>query len=495
MQKFSTEVKVGLFVIISAVLLVYMTFKVGEFSIGGDKGYMIYAYFNSVSGLDNKAAVKIAGVAVGTVELIELEENRAKVGMRIKSYVRIRKDTVASVKSQSLLGEKYVELFQGRDEVLLKDGGIIYNSIAVADMDTLITKLYSISEDIKVISSAFKDTLGDSGTQDSIRNIVSNLSKLTENLANISEREGGSVEKIIKDVEGLVQQAKGITVDNREPLKNVVANLERISNDLSIIARDNKEPIRNTMANLQQLSSDLKDKTPGILSKVDTIVGRIDRGEGTVGKLMKEDGLYQKLDSTLSGLDKYVSAAERFKLNVGFRGEYMFDNRNTKGYFSLRLQPMEDKYYLFEVADDPRGRVRVTDTTDVTTPPGTAVTVHQITRDDKLKASALFGRKFGHVGFRGGLMESTFGMGGDYYLDNDNFRATIDVWNFNGDTDAPKPHMKLTASYTVFKTLFVDVGVDDFVNSKRSSTFAGAGLSFYDEDLKYLLTKLPMSLP
>ncbi len=495
MQKLATEVKVGLFVIVSAIVLIYMTFRVGDFSLGGEKGYLVYAYFNSVSGLDNKAAVKIAGVAVGTVERIELEENRAKVGMRIKSHVRIRKDTVASVKSQSLLGEKYIELYQGKDEALLKDGGIIYNSIAVTDMDTLITKLYSISEDIKVISSAFKDTLGDSGTQDSIKKIVNNLSKLTENLANISERQGGSVERIIKDVEGLVQQVKGITEDNREPIKNVVANLERISNDLSIIARDNKEPIRNTMANLQELSADLKEKTPGILNKVDTIVGRVERGEGTIGKLMKEDGLYTKLDSTLSGLDKYVSATERFKLNVGFRGEYMFDNRNTKGYFSLKLQPTEDKYYLFEVADDPRGRIRVTDTTDVTTPPGTSVTVHQITRDDKLKASALFGRKFGHVGFRGGLMESTFGVGGDYYRDNDNFRATIDVWNFNGDAGARKPHMKFTTSYTIFKTLFIDIGVDDFVNPKTSGPFAGAGLSFYDEDLKYILTKLPMSMP
>lgn len=494
MLKFSTEVKVGIFVIVSAVILIYMTFKVGDITFGREKGYMVYAYFNSVSGLDNKAAVKIAGVAVGTVELIELAEGRARVGMRINSYVKIRKDTVASVKTQSLLGEKYVELFQGKEEVVLKDGGIIYNSIDVADMDSLITKLYSISEDIKVISSSFRDTFGDPENQNSINQIVRNLRNMTEQLANITTQESGSIHTIIQDLEGLIKEVKGITEENREPLKDVVANLEKISNNLNIIASENKEPLRVTMSNLQELSSELKDKTPKIMDKVDIIAGRFERGEGTLGKLMKEDGVYQKLDATLSGLEKFVGATERFKLNVGFRGEYMFDERNTKGYFSLKLEPREDKYYLFEVADDPRGRLRVTDTTD-TTIPGATVTVHQVKRDDKLKVSALFGRKFGSVGFRGGLMESTFGIGGDYYLDNDNFRATIDMWNFNGDVDAPKPHAKFTVSYTIFKTLFIDLGVDDFVNSKTLSTFAGAGLSFYDEDLKYILTKLPMAMP
>lgn len=495
MLKFSTEVKVGIFVIVSAVVLIYMTFKVGDFTFGREKGYMVYAYFNSVAGLDTKAAVKIAGVEVGSVEDISLEENRAKVGLRIKSYVRIKKDTVAAVKTQSLLGEKYIELYQGKEGGYISEGGIIYNSIAIADMDSLITKLYSISEDIKVISSAFKDTLGDPNTQNSITRIVNNLTILTENLSRITTQNSGSIERIIKDVEDLVHQVKEITEDNREPLKNVVVNLEKISNDLSLMARENRDPLRNTMANLQELSSDLKDKTPKIMDKVDVIAGRFERGEGTLGKLMKEDGLYQKLDTTLSGLEKYVSATERFKLNVAFRGEYMFDESNTKGYFSLKLQPREDKYYLFEVADDPRGRLRVTDTTDTTSPAGTTVTVHQVKRDDKLKVSALFGRKFGHIGFRGGLMESTFGMGTDYYLDNDSFRASLDIWNFNGDVDAAKPHAKFTASYTIFKTLFIDLGVDDFVNSKTLSTFAGAGLSFYDEDLKYLLTKLPMAMP
>lgn len=494
MQKLSTEVKVGFFVIIAAIILGYMTFRIGEFTFGREKGYMVYAYFNSVSGLDNKASVKIAGVQAGTVEQIILEDDRAKVGMRIKPSVKIRKDSVVSVKSQSLLGEKYIELYQGKEDVFLKDGGIITNSIAVADMDTLITKLYSISEDIKVISSAFRDTLGKPETQNSITQIVNNLRDLTERLASLTERESGSIERIIQGVDDLVHQVKGITDDNRGPLKNVVSNLERISNDLSIMASENKEPLRNTMANLQELSSDLKTRTLPIMNKVDTIVGRVERGEGTIGKLMKDDTLYNNLDSTLAGLNKYVTSTDMFRLNVAFRGEYMFDDNNTKGYFSLRLEPREDKYYLFEIADDPRGRIKVTDTINTSTPPGTTVTVHEVRRDDKLKASALFGRKFGHAGFRGGLMESTFGIGSDYYFNADSMKASIDIWNFNGDTDAPNPHVKFTTSYTVFKTLFIDAGVDDFANPKRSSLFAGAGLSFYDEDLKYIITKLPFSM-
>ncbi|MBI5756497.1 MAG: outer membrane lipid asymmetry maintenance protein MlaD [Nitrospirae bacterium] len=495
MQKITTEVKIGIFVVVAVALLGYMTFKIGDFKFGREKGYVINGSFENVSGLYIKAPVKMAGVTVGAVETINLDDSKARVGMRIRPDVKIRKDSLVAIKSESLLGEKYVELIQGKEKELLKEGDTIYKSVSVADLDSLITQLYNIAEDVRSVSGFFRETFGSRDTKDTVKDIMKNLRDLTENLANLTERNSEAIDRIVMDLTELIGQIKGMTEENRAPLRNSLANLERISDELSAMTKENREPLRITMTNMQELSTELKDKAPQVMGKIDTIVGRIERGEGTVGKLMKEEGFYEKLDSTLAGINKYITAADRFRLNLGFRGEYLMDEDDTKGYFSLKMQPREDKYYLFEVIDDPRGRTKITDTEVTTTPDGSTIITHEVKTEDQLKLSALFAKKFGSVAFRGGLMEDTFGIGADYYIINEQLRASVDAWNFDGNAEATNPHMKFTANYTVFKTLFLNVGVDDFVNSKKSSSFAGAGLSFDDEDLKYLMTRLPISMP
>ncbi|MCC7201215.1 MAG: MCE family protein [Nitrospirae bacterium] len=494
MQSFTTEVKVGIFVVIAIVFLGYMTVRIGDLTFGRDKGYLVYGVFDSVAGLDVKAPVKMAGVAIGSVETIGLDDSRARVGMRIEPGVKIKKGAVAAMKTESLLGERYVELIQGDQKVTLNDGDVIYKSVSVADIDSLITRIDSVAQDIKSISSFFSETLGAPETKKSINEIIVNMRNLTASLSNIAKRDSGSIEKVISDLNELIAVVKEMAVENREPLRNAIANLDGISRDMSDIAKDNKAPLRDTIANLHQVSEDLRVRAPGIIERVDKLVERVEKGEGTVGKLMKEDGLYNKLDSALTGVEKYISATDRFRLNLGFRGEYLFDEGDTKGYFSLKLQPRDDKYYLFEVIDDPNGRIKVTDT-EVTTTPGTTVKTHEIRKDDKLKFSAQFARRFGDVTFRGGLMEDTFGVGADYHVINDKVKASFDAWNFDGNVDAENPHVKLTASYTVFKTLFINAGVDDAANKKSSSTFTGVGLTFDDEDLKYIMTRLPVSMP
>ncbi len=494
MQTFTTEVKVGIFILMAIVLLGYMTVKIGDITFGREKGYLVYGVFDSVAGLDVKAPVKMAGVSIGSVETIGLDDSRAKVGMRIKPGVKIKKGVIAAIKTESLLGERYVELLQGDKEVILNDGDVIEKSISVADIDSLITRIDSVAQDIKSISGFFSETLGAPETKKSINEIIINMRNLTASLSKIAERDSGAIEEVISDLNELIAVVKEMAVENREPLRNVIANLDGISKDMNSIAKENKEPLRDTIANLHEVSEDLRERAPGILERVDKLVERVEKGEGTVGKLMKEDGLYNKLDSALTGVDKYISAMDRFRLNLGFRGEYLFDEDDTKGYFSLKLQPREDKYYLFEIVDDPKGRVKVTDTEVITTP-GSTVMTHEVKREDELKFSAQFARRFGNVTFRGGLMEDTFGVGADYNVINDKAKASVDAWKFDGDADAENPHVKVTASYTVFKSLFINAGVDDAANKKVSSSFAGVGLSFDDEDLKYIMTRLPVSLP
>src|SRR5574337_774424 len=116
MANLSSEAKVGLLVIVGSVVLLYMTFAVGKYQFGGKKGYVLTATFDSVAGIDEKASVRMAGVKIGTVEKVELEDSRAKVTLRIDPDVRIQRSSEAMIKSMGLLGEKYVELVPRRAE-------------------------------------------------------------------------------------------------------------------------------------------------------------------------------------------------------------------------------------------------------------------------------------------------------------------------------------------------------------------------------------------
>src|SRR5512134_604891 len=116
MANLSAEAKVGLLVIVGSVILLYMTFAVGKYEFGEKKGYTLEATFDSVAGIDVKASVRMAGVKIGTVEKVELENSRAKVTVRIDEGVQIKRGSEAMVKTLGLLGEKYVEFMPASPE-------------------------------------------------------------------------------------------------------------------------------------------------------------------------------------------------------------------------------------------------------------------------------------------------------------------------------------------------------------------------------------------
>ncbi|MBI4714781.1 MAG: MCE family protein [Nitrospirae bacterium] len=459
------EVKVGAFVLAALVILGYMTFAVGKFTLGKERGYRVDALLTSVAGLDLKAPVKVAGVEVGSVEGIGLSEDRARIRIRVLPGVRLRAGAQAAIRSTGLLGDKYVELVPGKGENFLKDGDVIGEAEAPADIDQLIVQLTAVARDIREVSGSLREMMASEENKDSIKAIISNLRTMSEGLS-----------RLVRSNEVL--------------LNETLANFRDLSGNLNETVVSNRGPLTETLANLESFSKTMNEEGPRLMASLNSIADRIEKGEGTLGKMVTDQSLYDKLDSTLEGVNKFVSSVDRFTTNVGFRGEYQIEDDSTKGYFSLRLQPHRDKYYLFELIDDPQGRTRVTEVQ--TTTNGVTTNTRQVKREDQLKLSAEFARRFGDVVLRGGLMESSFGVGTDLLRREDKFKLSLEAWNFDGRAGRPNPHLKAVSTYTFFKTLFLQGGVDDFANSKSANTFVGGGLTFDDEDLKYLFSRFPI---
>ena len=171
MAKLSAEAKVGLLVLGGSVILLWMTMMVGKFEFGKPAGYRVTAMFDTVSGLDLKAAVRMAGVQIGTVETVELEDSKAKVILRINPDVKIPRGTEAAVKTMGLLGDKYVDLVPPQHKAeqgpaarersgYYRDGDRIERSIAASDADQLISKLSAIADDIKQVTGSLRQVFG-----------------------------------------------------------------------------------------------------------------------------------------------------------------------------------------------------------------------------------------------------------------------------------------------------------------------------------------------
>jgi phospholipid/cholesterol/gamma-HCH transport system substrate-binding protein len=140
MKKFDLELAVGLFMVAGMICLGYLTIKLGKLEVLGNKGYEIQAVFSSSGGLKTGSSVVIAGVDIGRVKQVILDDYRARVTMIIPSDVKIQEDAIASIKTKGLIGEKYVEISPGGMEENIKPGGVIRDTQPPVDIEQLISK-------------------------------------------------------------------------------------------------------------------------------------------------------------------------------------------------------------------------------------------------------------------------------------------------------------------------------------------------------------------
>ncbi|MFH1293334.1 MAG: outer membrane lipid asymmetry maintenance protein MlaD [Pseudomonadota bacterium] len=140
MRKFDLELAVGIFMIAGMVCLAYLTIKLGQLEVLGDKGYEIQAVFSSSGGLKTGSSVVIAGVEVGRVKKVTLDDYQARVTMSLPLEVKIQEDAIASIKTKGLIGEKYVEISPGGLDENLEPGGVIRDTQPPIDIEQLISK-------------------------------------------------------------------------------------------------------------------------------------------------------------------------------------------------------------------------------------------------------------------------------------------------------------------------------------------------------------------
>jgi phospholipid/cholesterol/gamma-HCH transport system substrate-binding protein len=139
-MKVDKELAVGFFLLIGIFSLVYISVKLGRLEMLGREGYSLYAEFDEAGGIKPGAVVEIAGVEVGKLKSIRLDNYQALVEFTINKDVKIQEDAIASIKTKGLIGEKYIEITPGGSEKFLSNGGKIRETESAIDIEELISK-------------------------------------------------------------------------------------------------------------------------------------------------------------------------------------------------------------------------------------------------------------------------------------------------------------------------------------------------------------------
>jgi len=142
MKSSRVEIVVGIFLVLGFLAFGWIAMQLGEVTwLSGSRTYTVFADFDNISGVKSGAEVQIAGVTVGTVTGLALSEyDQARAELQLNREIKLPKDSIASVKSQGIIGDKLIQITLGGDEEEYKEGDVILDTESSVDLESLISK-------------------------------------------------------------------------------------------------------------------------------------------------------------------------------------------------------------------------------------------------------------------------------------------------------------------------------------------------------------------
>lgn len=485
----SQAVKVGIFAFVALLILGWFVLRIEDLRLFEPEGTRLTAEFESVAGLDDRAAVRVAGVRVGRVDGIELasaQGRTARVHLQLERSLELTEGTSARLATSGLLGDRYVELVPGPAAARALPEGAVVPGETPATVDQALGQLSEVGESIAGLTGTVQGTL-DRG----------DLDRLIENLAATSEEIRRLVEANRQNVDATASNFRLASQTLARELPRLSEQMSGVIEQISAILEENRGQLQGSLANAEELTREMQTS----VENFNQISGRIARGEGTLGKLVTSDRAHEELVSTLDsiqggveGLSETLGAARRLHLDLGFQSFYLEDAEEAQNTFRLDLFSGErqeaKRFYRLALVDGARGEEETSfERITVTRPDGTVETteIETLRRDDDPTVSALFG-------FRGprdlrlwaGLIEDSGGFQIEYPLLRKKLWLSLEAFDFDRSEERDA-HLRIFGRYHVNRHLYLMGGYDDFLESDQDSFFLGGGVTWSDDTLKSLL--------
>lgn len=449
----ASEFKVGLMVIVVGSLIAVMSMQVSDDPSYLGRSKKAWFLLPDAGGLVKNSAVRSAGIPVGVIKDIRLQDGMARIDITIKSEVPLTTSAAIEVKAQGILGDKHVEVYPGSPtDPPLEDNAQILTIRSGGSLENIMAQVADVAKSLKEVSKNLQEATSEDGTRAHI------------------------LGRIVKNIETLSGDLAHMTTENKDKIGDIVDDIHDITSSLQDVMNDKSESgLKETW---KRLASSVKN--------LDDITSKINNGEGALGKLVSDEQTSENLTSAIDGLGGMLDTANRIQTAFDFRAEYLGDVGATKSYIGIQIQPGLDRYYYVAVVDDPAG---VVETTRTETSGGGSPTdiTEKKTYQNKIKLTALFAKNFWDLTIKGGLIENHGGFGLDYHFFRRKMKFTVEAFNFS------QTNIRSSLSYMLYRGIYVTGGVNDALDkSGARSGYLGAGLFLTNDDLKLLLTQVPL---
>lgn len=454
----AAEFKVGILVLTIAGLVGFMSMQVSDDPSLLGRPRKAWFLLPNAAGLIKNGAVKTAGIQVGTIKDITLQDGQARVDISIKSDIPLYTSAAIEIKSMGILGDKHVEVSPGSPtDAPLPDGGQILILRDKGSLDNIINQVGDIATDLKDVTKNLREAVSDDGTNAHV------------------------LGRIVKNIEKLTGDLSQITSQNKEKINDIVDQVHNITETLDeLISDEGEQGFKKTWKRtLARIDSTMKN--------VDEIATKVNKGEGTIGKLINDDTTVEELNTAIQGVSNLLDGASRVQTGLDYHAEYLSAVGATKSYIGLQIQPGLDRYYYIAIVDDPAGVVDET-STKVTDASGNVLADNNERKVYKNKTTftALYAMNFWDLTLKAGLYESSGGAGLDYSFFKRKLRLSLEAFNLDA------VNLRAYARYNIGWGFYALGGINDALDKGGArSGYLGAGLFLTNDDLKILLTKSP----
>jgi len=451
------ELKVGLLVLVAMAAVVFMSFKITSNQSGFANHTEYKTIVTDASGIFPKTPIKVAGIVAGRISSIELENNKASITFQVLSRIKVTKGSKLKIKTVGFLGDKYLEVALAEGGEFLVAGDYI-ESEEGAGIEKLMKDAGEVVADIKKVTGKIKDTFAPEGQEAPLDKIMKDFKQISQNASDVT----ASLKRIVNG--------------NEEKLNALIANLEKFSEQVK--AETDRHNDQSLVTGLNQILDNTKSAT----NDLKQILADVRAGRGTIGKFLVEDEIADKVSTTLSSLNRMVQRFNSIRTEVQvFTGGNTDYGADTRG--QIRIWPSPERFYLLGLSTSEFGP----DNTRLTTTTAGGVTSERVEtyRDkDEFRFDIQMARRMQNWIFRGGLIESTGGIGVEYLMNKWGTTFTGELFDYRSGVG---PNLRVSTEFRLWNVFFAKImGEDLTVSSTRSATGL-VGVKFSDEDMRNLL--------
>lgn len=503
-----TSYKVGIFTLIVLGILGFLIIKLGDREFGVEYNYY-YVSFEDAQGLSKGADVQVRGVKAGKVEDIVFEDTAVKVKLKVRKEIPIYQDAKIIIKTYGLMGDKFIYIDPGNPQAgVLTSGSDIKNTYKYAQTEDMINQVQDAAKKFAILIDSLNKAIGEGQLQKLIEDfdrfaynandvVVENredIRKTIENIRIITTDLRKTLPSIAENLDKTLENTKNITQENRQNIKELIASLrekapktldsvDRAAMQIEQAVEENRKDLKVSIENIREASKNLNQ-----------LLAKVNEGQGTLGKLVNEDSLYNNVNEGVKSFAKPFKIINESTLEIYMGGEKHTGNEETKAGFGAAFIPSDDRYYYVGVLSNSKGYV---DKKEEVSSNGATTTY--VTRKYGILFDLQYARKiltFGErqLWVRFGIKDSSADIGADIRL-SQNLKLVSDIYKFNrkdlvGEPNNPQVDLGFEYRFSSLP-VFLRLGGSDLANSKVRGVYIGAGFVFNDDYLKYLFSSLP----